>query len=901
MSGGIKKFFLVDGSALAYRSYFAFSKNPLINSKGVNTSAAFGFTSALLRLLREEDPAALVVVFDSQEPTFRHAAYPQYKATREKMPDELVQQLPLIDQVVTAMALPLLRRPGFEADDIIGTLALRAREAGFETFIFTGDKDFMQLVRPGLSLYSLRKDGKERDIIDRNGVIAKLGVPPEQVTEMLGLMGDASDNIPGVPGVGEKTAQALIQQFGNIETIQQNLEQIDKPALRKKLAENHSLALLSRQLATIETQVPLDQVPQTLLRRPLDAKALYLLFRELEFESLLGQIDLKTEAAARRSHLVDSHEQLDDLFRLLQQHDLFCLDTETTGLDYFRHSLLGIAVAVKAGEGFFIPIRLPGQSQGFPAEEVLPRLAALLGDGRHRLGGHNFKFDLNVLFRAGLTIEAVGFDTMIASYLLDPGGRQHGLDALALKDLGQAMTPITDLIGKGKNEVTLAQVPLDQVCAYAAADAAVSLELHHLYEPKLKDAWLDKLYHELELPLVPILAEMERTGIKVDAAHLHHLSGQLGGKLSSLEQEIHRLAGEPFNINSPKQLGQILFEKMAIQNQLGLRKVKKTKTGYATGSEVLETMTGHPIAALLLEYRNLAKLKSTYLDALPGLIHPLTGRLHTSFNQTVTATGRLSSSEPNLQNIPIRSDLGKEIRRAFIPGEEGWLLLSADYSQIELRILAHLADEEALSAAFRNGEDIHAASASILFGIPREKVSAADRDRVKAFNYGIIYGMGPQRLARETGIRLEEARQFIDSYFEKFPRIRDYIDAQQEKAAEAGFVETILGRKRWLPEINSANPMLRMAAANMAVNTPIQGSAADLIKVAMIHIRQRLKEEKLAARLLLQVHDELLLEAPATEIEALETLVHREMTTAMSLNVPLEVRLGIGRNWLEAH
>ncbi len=896
-----KKFFIVDGSALAYRSYFAFIKNPLINSKGVNTSAVYGFTSALLRIIKNEDPTSLVVVFDSPEPTFRHQAFPAYKATREKMPEELVNQLPLIEKTAETLGIPVIKKSGFEADDIMGALALKAAKHGYTVYLVTGDKDFMQLVDDArIMMYSLKKKGDEHEILDRNGVINKLGVPPEKVVEVMGLMGDSSDNIPGVPGVGPKTAVDLINKYGSIEGVYEHLDEISKKALKEKLKKHKDDVLISRRLAMIATDLPIDDIKLESLKRaePDNVKILDL-FRELEFESLIPMAIKPEDKSANTDNtytLIDTQTGFEELLKKIEKAKEICIDTETTGLDPFNDKLLGIAVSIRPSEGYFIYF-----SESLTPSNVLPSLAKAVEKSGALPGGHNIKFDLNFLSAAGMTLDKIGFDSMIEAYLLEPGARRHGLDAMSIKILGHSTTTMEDLVGKGKKQIPLQSVSPEDLCNYAAEDAAVSLALHKKLEPKIKEEGLGKIYREIELPLVPVLSRMEMRGIKLDTKKLADLSKEMEKRLAELEKEIHTIAKEPFNINSPKQLGEILFEKLQVHKELGIKRVKRTKTGYATGVEVLETLRAHPIADKILEYRNLSKLKSTYLDALPALVNPATGKIHTSFNQTVTATGRLSSSNPNLQNIPIRTELGRKIRSAFIPSENGWQIISADYSQIELRVLAHMAEEKALTEAFLNGEDIHAKSAAVLFGKTIDNVTPEDRDRVKAFNYGIIYGMGPQRLARETGLTTAEASEFIEAYFDKFPGIKKFIEEQHAKAETNGFVTTLFGRKRWIPEITSSNPMLRAAGRNMAVNTPIQGTAADLIKMAMIKIDKILTQEGLKARMLIQVHDELVFEAPKKEMKYIINLVKKEMEGVYKLKVPLEVRIGCGENWLKAH
>ncbi|MFH1262629.1 MAG: DNA polymerase I [Pseudomonadota bacterium] len=888
----------MDGSALAYRSHFAFISNPLTNSRGMATGAVFGFTTTLLRLLEKEKPDHIAVVFDSPEPTFRHQEFPAYKATREKMPDEMADQLPYIRRVVEAMRIPFLAMPTFEADDIIGTLAKQAARKEIEVFMVTGDKDFLQLLGPGIRMYQMKKGG-EIEILQEDAPMKRWGVPAKHVTDILALMGDSSDNVPGVPGIGEKTAMKLIQQFGSVEDLYASLDKVTPDKVREKLAANREQAELCKRLVTIHENVPVPiDVDDLELRSP-DLPRLRELYQELDFHSLIDSLaSVGGKTTEENSYVrVETEKDLEKLSRTLRGSKEFAFDTETTSLNELDAKPVGLSFSAAEGKAFFVPLHISGLSPATVWEHLKP----ILEDPKRPKGGQNTKYDCAVLKNVGINVQGVSFDTMVESYLLDPEARQHGLDALALRYLGIQKIPTAELIGKGESQISMLDVDVDRLTRYACEDADVTYRLHTLFTPQIEHQELKHLYQEVELPLIEVLGDMERTGIAVDTAKLKELSIRLTQRLEELTREIHKLAGEEFNIASPKQLGPILFEKLKIQENSGVRRVKKTKTGYATDQETLEAYISHPVVAKLIEHRNLSKLLSTYIESLPTLIHPKTGRIHTSFNQTVTATGRLSSSDPNLQNIPIRTDLGREIRRAFIPGEKGWKLFSADYSQIELRLLAHLAKDKTLIETFQRGDDVHRTTASLIFDVPLNKVTSELRSRAKAINFGVIYGMGPQRLARETGISMEEAKAFIEAYFEKYANVRAYLDSQIEKAKERGFVTTLLGRRREIADIRSSNPRFASNAERIAVNTPIQGSAADLIKVAMVRIHRSLKEKPLRARMLIQVHDELVFEVHPDDVSSLTALVRKEMENAIELIVPIVVDVGVGDNWADAH
>ncbi|MFW6107512.1 MAG: DNA polymerase I [bacterium] len=905
------RLFLIDGTALAYRSYFAFIRNPLVNSKGQDTSAAFGFTSALLRLLEEEAPDRVAVVFDSSEPTARHEKFPDYKATREKMPEEMAGQLPLIDRVVEALGLTALQLPGYEADDVIGTLARRAEEAGWECYIVTGDKDFTQLVDERVRLYDIMKRGAEPEVVDRQAVEKKLGVPPEKVVDVLGLMGDSSDNIPGVPGIGPKTAVQLVETYGSLEAAVEHASEIKAKRVREGLEAKADEARLSKELVTLDTGVPVEFDAEGFGRREPDARRVLELFEELEFQSLMGKVeppgDEQEDATAYR--IVRSPKEFDALVARLEEAEELALDLETTSQSPMEAEIVGLSFAVREREAWYVPAypQAPLVEEGdglfdrqaSQLEAILDRLRPVLENPGKAKGGQNIKYDAIVLANHGVELRGIAFDTMVESYLLAPAQRQHNLDLLALKHLNYKKIPTTDLIGKGKDQISMRQVPVEQVGPYACEDADIALRLHRIFVPQLRERGLEELYRQVEVPLVGVLADMERRGVRVDLELLAELSADFQERIDALAREIHELAGEEFNINSTQQLGAVLFEKMEIQKGRNVR-VRRTKTGYATSVGALEPYAEEPIVGRLLEYRTLTKLKNTYVDAFPQLVNPRTGKIHTSFNQTVTATGRLSSSEPNLQNIPIRTPLGRTIRQAFLPGEASRRLLTADYSQVELRILAHLCGDPQLTEAFRQGQDIHRRTASEIFGVPIDQVTSTQRSQAKAINFGIIYGMGPQRLARDTGISLDDAKAFIDRYFERYPRVKTFIDDTVLAAERDGAVQTLLGRQRPIPEIYSQQRNLRLAAERIAVNTPIQGTAADLIKVAMVRIHRRLADAHPQAWMILQVHDELVFDVPAEAVEAVGELVRREMEGAVELDVPLRVDLAAGTTWSKA-
>ena len=885
-----QRLFLIDGSSYIYRAYFAIRH--LSNSRGEATNAIYGFVNMLLKVVREQQPDHLAVVFDAKGPTFRKQLYPAYKAHRAQMPEDLVPQIPVIKEVVKAFNMPAIEKQGFEADDIIATLAKQFAAEGLEVMVVTGDKDLMQVVSEKIRLLDTMKD----QVSGLAEVAARFGGTPDKVIEVQALAGDSSDNIPGVPGVGEKTAVKLIQEFGSVENLLAHLDQV-KGKLQEKLRENADLARLSKQLVTLKDDVPLDLDYDNFALTPPDNAALTTLFKELEFHKLLQEFSSDERASGEGYRGVLSASDLDALVAELKAAERFAFDTETTSLDAVRADLVGLSFAVRPGEAWYIPVGhyYLGVPEQLDRTMVLERLRPLFEDPQKPKIGQNAKYDALVLRRAGITVAGITVDTMLASYLANPAASSHGMDALAAELLGYKTISYKEMTGSGKNQIGFAEVEVEKAIVYAAEDADITLRLAQKLEPQLKEAGQEQLFHDVEMPLMDILTDMEWSGVRIDADFLGALSQEMAGKLAALEKTIFELAGGPFNVASPKQLGEVLFER------LKLPRGRKTKTGWSTDVEVLTGLAAEqPIAARLLEHRSLSKLKGTYCDALPKLVNPDTGRIHTSFNQAVTATGRLSSSDPNLQNIPIRSEEGGRIREAFVPAE-GNLLLSADYSQVELRLLAHLADEAVLKEAFAKGEDIHARTASEVFGVFPEMVTAEMRRQAKTINFGVIYGMGAFSLGKDLGIPTREAQAFIDNYFARYPGIRAFMESKRQEAREKLYVTTLLGRRCAVPEIHSKNGAVRSYAERNAINYPIQGSAADLIKVAMVNVHRRLEKEGLAAKMVLQVHDELVFDVPEAELAAVEALVRQEMEGAIPLSVPLVVDIGTGRNWREAH
>ena len=919
------KLFLLDAYALIYRAYYAFIKNPRINSKGMNTSAVMGFCNTLNEVLAKERPTYLGVAFDPHGPTFRSEAYAQYKAQREETPEDIRRSVPVIKEVLAAMRIPVLEVEGFEADDVIGTLAKKAGQEGVKTYMLTPDKDYGQLVGGNVVMYRPRHGGGY-ETLDADGVCQKYGISSTaQVIDLLGLMGDAADNIPGCPGVGEKTAVKLLQQFGSIDSLLERTSEL-KGALKKKVEENAEQIRFSKFLATIRTDVPVELNLDALRVAEPDAGELRRIFTELEFKTLLdkflnrsknneikanrqldlfaenptdGQVDAEKSSLRALNDTPHTYKLVDTEEDMLALRDFFLtksflsLDTETTSTNAIDAELVGLSFSTEEFEAFYVPV--PAERE--EAQKIVNIFKPVYEDASILKIGQNIKYDLEVLAAYGVRLAGDMFDTMLAHYLLQPELR-HNMDYMAEVYLGYKTIHIDELIGpKGKGQRSMRDLRPEEVYEYAAEDADVTLRLKNLLEPRLREAGVWPLFAEVEMPLVRVLAEMEMNGVRIDTASLKETSQMLTQRMNDIEQEIYQLAGEEFNIASPKQVGEVLFGKMKI-----VEKPKKTKTGqYVTSEEVLQQLKGKSeIVGKILEHRGLKKLLGTYVDALPKLVNPRTGHIHTSFNQTVTATGRLSSSDPNLQNIPVRGEDGKEIRRAFVP-EEGCLFFSADYSQIELRVMAHLSGDENMQEAFREGYDIHAATAAKIYHETMDSVTRDQRTKAKRANFGIIYGITVFGLAERLDISRHEATQLIDGYFATFPRVADYMEQAKQTARERGYAETLMHRRRYLPDITSHNATVRGFAERNAINAPIQGTAADIIKIAMVRIYDRFRREGVRSKMLLQVHDELNFSVYPDEREKVEKIVLEEMQGAYPLNVPLVADCGWGANWLEAH
>jgi DNA polymerase-1 len=919
-----KKLFLLDAYALIFRAYYAFIKNPRINSKGLNTSAMFGFTNVLLDILKNEKPSHMAVVFDPHEDTIRVEEFPEYKANREETPEDIKLAFPYIVRIIEAMNIPVYQISKYEADDVIGTLAKKAEQAGFTTYMMTSDKDYGQLVSDNIFIFRPGRGGNEADILGVPEVCEKFGISNVlQVIDILGMMGDAVDNIPGIPGIGEKTATKLVQEFGSLEGLLANTDKL-KGKQKENVENNTDIALLSKKLATIILDVPVDLEEERMLVQEFNKEKIREVFEELEFRALLKRTLGETPAAdkavqgelfyvepdaeevkektsyktindlAHHYHLVQEDEDIHALVERLKKATVFCFDTETTEIEPINASLVGVSFSLQPHEAYYLPVPADREK----AVELLQRFAPIFSDTTKELVAQNYKYDYKMLRKYGIEVHCKIFDTMIAHYLMNPDGK-HGMDELSENYLQYSPISIETLIGKkGKTQGSMADLAPEAVADYAAEDADITLQLKNRFEPELQTGKIRSVFDDVEVPLITVLADMELEGVKIDKEFLQRYSDILQTDIVAAEEEICTLAGEKFNIDSPKQLGVVLFEKMKITDQ-----VKKTKTGqYSTDEATLSKFEhDNPIIARILDYRELRKLKSTYVDALPELINAHTGRVHTTYGQTVAATGRLASNNPNLQNIPIRTLRGKEIRKAFIPRDENYTLLSADYSQVELRIIASLSNDENMCEAFLHGEDIHKATAAKVFGVPLEEVSKEMRSKAKAVNFGIIYGQGAFGLAQNLGIPRGEAKAIIDAYFSQFAQLKSYQQETIEFARKHGYIETILGRRRYLADINSANAVVRGFAERNAINAPIQGSAADIIKVAMVNLRDEIKKRSLKSRMILQVHDELVFDAHHSEADELKALVADKMSSAITMRVPLVVDMNTGANWLEAH
>jgi DNA polymerase-1 len=920
----MKKLFLLDAYALIYRSYFAFIKNPRFNSKGLNTSAMLGFTNTLEQLLKKENPTHIAVAFDMKAPTFRHKMFPEYKAHRDEMPEDLRKSIPYIRRIIEGYNIPIVEKEGYEADDVIGTLAKSAEKIGFQVYMMTPDKDYAQLVTDNIFMYKPKSMGNDVEVWGTEQVLEKFQVENTmQVIDILGLMGDSADNIPGCPGVGPKSAMKLISEFGSIDGVYSNIEKL-KGKQKEKLQDNEEQVRMSGELAKIIIDVPLEGSPDQFEVKEPDNKKLLDIYGELEFRALASKygdsapppvtfeqgtlfgapqsVEEKQEERAladinsteHNYHLMDTPELRADLIAQLSAQKEFCFDTETTGLDPFLAELVGISFSFKDHEAYYVPVP-PEQDE---AKRLAQEFKSIFEDKDTLKIGQNLKYDINVLSNYGIDVKGGYFDTMVAHYLIQPELR-HNLDYLSEQYLGYEKVHTEELIGKkGKNQRSMRQVPVKQVKEYAGEDADITWQLKGILLKELEKEGVHKLFSDIEMPLLKVLADMERAGVKIDTDALNKSAEVLRKQIIKLEEGIIAQAGEEFNVASPKQLGVILFEKMKLDPKAKMTKTKQ----YSTSEEVLERLKQkHPIIEDVLEYRGLRKLLSTYVEALPKLINPKTGRIHTSYNQTRVATGRLSSTNPNLQNIPIKNEKGREIRKAFIPMDQEHLFFSADYSQIELRIMASFSGDKGMIDAFMKGEDIHAATASKIFGVEASEVTSEMRRKAKTANFGIIYGISAFGLSQRLNIPRSEAKELIDGYFHNFGRVKEYMDEQLEKGREKGYVETIMGRKRYIKDINSGNSIVRKEAERNAINAPIQGSSADIIKLAMVNISREMEKRGLQSKMIMQVHDELNFDVYKPELQELKQIIMFEMQNAVKMSVPLTVESKSAMNWLEAH
>lgn len=924
----MKKLFLLDAYALIYRAYFALNKNPKINSKGLNTSAIIGFLNTLYEVLKDQKPTHIGVAFDLGEPTLRTDNFSDYKANREETPPDIKVAVPYIIEIIKGFNIPIYAVENYEADDIIGTLSKKAEKKGFITYMMTPDKDFGQLVSDNIFIYKPAKFGENAKVLGPKEICDKYGISrPKQVIDILGLWGDASDNIPGIPGIGEKTASKLIAEYDSVENLINNAKQL-KGKLRENVINFAEQGIMSKTLATIDINVPLEFNEEELKTKKPDFQRLLKVFEELEFKTFMKrftdnyknkqqsvqnikQQDLfnstneqfdepslflskdNINTVCHDYHLINNESKINELITLLNNSDKFAFDTETTGIDIYSSSLVGMSFAVKAHESWYIPA--PQETED--CKNLLHKFEPLFNDEKKTVIGQNIKFDLSILRRYGIEIRCKLFDTMIAHYLIEPEQR-HNMDYLSEVYLNYTPVAIEELIGKGKSQLSMCEVPLEKIKEYAAEDVDITWQLYEKFKLILIDNQLDNLFDKIEMPLVPVLATMESNGIKIDIANLKQISEEQAKKIKTIEDKIYHCAGTFFNIGSPKQLGEVLFDTLKIKTP-----IKKTKSGqYPTGEDILQKILHeHPIVQMILDYRSLTKLKSTYVDALPTLVNPQDGLIHTSYNQAVTATGRLSSTNPNLQNIPVRTEKGREIRKAFVPRDSNHILLAADYSQIELRIITHLSGDIAMTAAFNAGLDIHADTAARIYGVPIENVTKEMRRNAKTVNFGIIYGISAFGLAERLGIPRREASDIIKSYFKEYAGIQQYIDKQIAFAKEHGYVETMLGRRRYLRDIKANNSVVRGFAERNAINAPIQGSSADMIKIAMSDIYKEMNIKKMKSKMILQVHDELVFDTCFDELETVKDIVKDKMINALPLSIPVVVNLNTGENWLEAH
>ncbi len=919
-----KKLFLLDAMALIYRAYYAMKRNPRMNSKGLNTSAILGFTNTLLEVLQKEKPTHIGVAFDTMAPTRRKEGYQEYKANREALPEDIAKSLPYILQLLEGMGIPALFEDGYEADDVVGTIAKKAEKDGFQVYMMTSDKDFGQLVSPHIFLYKPSRMGNQAEVLGEKEICEKYTIDqPQQLIDILGLWGDASDNIPGIPGIGEKTARQLIAEYKSVEGLIEHAHKL-KGKQRENVEKYADQGIKSKELATIDVNVPVEYNPESLKLAGSDTEKLSSLFDELEFRQLKSRVaaflgeappnndsdhnrdlfsDSQDQAAERREtldnknakyHLVNSDKEINELINTIKKHGAFCFDTETTSTEAIKAELVGIAFAVKKNEAWYVPF--PEKTED--AKEKLQAFREIFEDEKISKTGHNLKYDITVLDNYQMPVRGTLFDTMIAHYLLQPDMR-HGMDELADVYLNYKTIPIEALIGKkGKGQKSMRTISPEKVAPYACEDADITLQLWEIFLPELKENQLYGLFEQMEMPLIPALASMEKTGVKLDTRALKEISIQLKKELEDIEESIYHLAGETFNIASTRQLGKVLYEKLKITDKPKLTKTRQ----YSTSEDVLQKLRHkHEIVSAILEYRSVSRLRSTYVDALPLLINTSTGRLHTTFNQTVAATGRLSSNKPNLQNIPIRTERGKNIRKAFVPRDGDHILIAADYSQVELRLIAELSGDKAMTEAFVNNRDIHTHTAARVYGVDPAQVDKEMRRKAKMVNFGIIYGISAFGLSERLGIRRKEAESLINTYFDQYPGIKQYMEKQIQVAREKGYVKTIKGRRRYLRDINSRNNVVRGFAERNAINAPIQGSSADMIKIAMINIHNHLLEHNMKTKMTLQVHDELIFDTYKPEKEEVKNMVEKYMKEAVKLNIPVVVDINEGANWLEAH
>ena len=901
MKQKLKKLFIIDGYAILYRAHYALIRNPLITSYGFHTSALFGFTNQLIKIIKDENPDYLVCAFDSKEKTFRHKIYSDYKANRPEMPEELQKQIPHLWELLNGMNIPVLRKPGYEADDIIGTVTESVLDKKIQSYIVSGDKDFMQLINDKIFLYTPGKRNSAPNIYDIDGVIKKWGLPPEKIIDLLALMGDSSDNVPGVAGVGVKTAVKLLKEYDNIESVLDNASKISNKRVHNGLMNGRDKAFLSKELVTIIKDVDVDTNVENFLLKSFDQEALGKKFEELEFYALLKYLAIDepekiTRKEEKNYQTILDLKALKEMVVELKNAKYVSIDLETTSVNPMLAEIVGISVSYNKNSAFYIPILYPEKKKNnFGDNDLKVALSVMkefLKNNDIRKVGQNIKYDALILYRHGVKVSNIYLDTMIAAHILNPAAKSYKLDALSIEFLNYNMVPIEDLIGKGKDQITMDLVPLDKISYYAAEDADIVFQLAEIFAPKLEENGQLNFFADIEMPLIDVLMKMENEGVYVDEDLLNEMSLNIGERLDLLVKEIYNIAEEEFNINSTQQLAKILFD------DLKLTQIKKR----STAENVLkELVNEHELPELILSYRKLNKLKNTYIDALPASINKKTKRIHSTFNQTIAATGRLSSTGPNFQNIPIRTVDGREIRKSFIAQQKNWGIFSADYSQIELRIMAHLSEDKELCNAFKDNLDIHDRTASLIYNVPLDDVQPEMRRTAKVINFGIMYGAGPFRISQELGISRKAAQEIIKQYFIQYSGIQNYIDDTLSKARSDNYVETILGRRRYVWDVNSENALKKQAAERVAINMPIQGSAAELIKIAMIDIQKNIENDKLNSKMILQIHDELLFEYPLDEKEHLISMVKKSMENAMSLKVPIIVDYGFGKDWFEAH